>query len=257
MTVPLPQACKQLTHATINTNPATFADVTSISLDGHRAAFLMKSGPAPWPGRYVFYNNSAFDGNDPAANTADDGAIATDKTVLLPGHTATSLNYTGYSGGINGIMVDLYGAAGATAADFSFKVGNDNDPSGWATAPAPTSVTVRAGAGTGGADRVTITWADGAIANQWLQVTTLATANTGLASPDVFYVGNVVGDATSDGLVTPADAVAIRNDAHTIALSPATITDACDINRDKKVSPTDGIICRNNGGATLNLITVP
>ena len=41
--VPLAQACKQLTHDTILQDPSTFADVTSISLVGHRAAFLMKS----------------------------------------------------------------------------------------------------------------------------------------------------------------------------------------------------------------------
>jgi len=35
--------------------------------------------------RRVFYNRSTFDGNDPAANEADDGAIAADKTALLPG----------------------------------------------------------------------------------------------------------------------------------------------------------------------------
>ena len=27
-------------------------------------------------GRHVFYNNSAFDGNDPSANAADDAAVA-------------------------------------------------------------------------------------------------------------------------------------------------------------------------------------
>ncbi|MCK4275430.1 MAG: hypothetical protein KAX78_02885, partial [Phycisphaerae bacterium] len=51
-------------------------------------------------GRYVFYNNSALDGLDPAANAADDGAIATDKTALLGGSTAAFANYTSYSRGI-------------------------------------------------------------------------------------------------------------------------------------------------------------
>ena len=263
-TVPitLAQACKQLTHATINQDPSTFADVTSISLPGHRAAFLLKSAPTPTGtvvGRYVFYNNSAFDGNDANANAADDGAIATNKSALLPGHTATAANYTSYGRGINGIMVDISGLTGTpTAADFSFKVGNNGTPSGWATAPAPTSVTVRAGAGVGGSSRVTILWADGAIAGKWLQVTTLGTA-----SQDVFYFGNAIGDtcnSTGDAQVTPADVTAIRNNAHTMALSPAAITDAWDINRDKKVSPTDEILCRNygtNSSTALNLIAVP
>ncbi|NIM48763.1 MAG: hypothetical protein GTO22_05815, partial [Gemmatimonadales bacterium] len=77
-------------------------------------------------GRYVFYNDSAFDGDDPAAGAEDDNAIATDKTALLPGGTATFANYTSYSRGINGIMVDIAGLpAGDTldADDFAFRVG--------------------------------------------------------------------------------------------------------------------------------------
>jgi len=215
-------------------------------------------------GRYVFYNNSAYDGNDPAANASDDAAIATDKQALLPGGTATFANYTSYSRGINGIMIDITGLPDTpTASDFEFKVGNDNDPSSWATAPAPLSVTVRAAAGAGGSDRITIIWADGAIQKQWLQVTVLATANTGLGSPDVFYFGNAVGEtgnSTGEAEVTPTDEVAVRNNPHTLDRNPADITDNCDFNRDRKVGPTDAIICRNNGtsGPTaLQLINVP
>ncbi|MGA2060941.1 MAG: hypothetical protein ABSG67_10700, partial [Thermoguttaceae bacterium] len=65
-------------------------------------------------GRYIFYNNSKFDA------AGDSGAIATDKTALLPGQTATFANYTSYSLGINGIIVDIQGLANAgslTAAD--------------------------------------------------------------------------------------------------------------------------------------------
>lgn len=43
-------------------------------------------------GRGIFYNNWAFDGNDPAPNVLDDLAIATDKSALLPGETATFAN---------------------------------------------------------------------------------------------------------------------------------------------------------------------
>ncbi len=50
-------------------------------------------------GRYVFYNESVFDGDDPAANAADDDAGAYHKWALLPGGTATSANYTGFSRG--------------------------------------------------------------------------------------------------------------------------------------------------------------
>ncbi|MCD6304270.1 MAG: lamin tail domain-containing protein, partial [Planctomycetes bacterium] len=121
--------------------------------------------------RHVFYNNSAWDGLDTAANAGDDDAIAPDKTALLPGQTATFANYTSFSKGVNGIMVDVMGLpATPTESDFIFRAGNTQDPSTWQAAPAPQEITVRPGDGDGGSDRVTITWADGAIAKEWLQV---------------------------------------------------------------------------------------
>src|SRR5688572_23735870 len=36
-------------------------------------------------GRYVFFNHSAFDGNDPTANASDDLAVAPSIVPLLPG----------------------------------------------------------------------------------------------------------------------------------------------------------------------------
>ncbi len=215
-------------------------------------------------GRYVFYNNSAFDGNDPTANASDDAAIAPDKTALLPGGTAAFANYTSYASGINGIMIDIPSLPGTPAvADFAFKVGNDNNPAGWSAGPAPSSVTIRPGAGAGGSDRVTIIWADNAIEKQWLQVTVLATGNTGLSSPDVFYFANAIGEtgnSPSDAEVTPTDEIGVRNNPHTLGQNPATITDAYDFNRDRKVGPTDAVICRNNGTSSptaLKLINVP
>src|SRR5207248_5029700 len=129
------------------------------------------------------------------------------KHALLPGQTATFANYTSYSKGINGIIVDIAGlpsgGASLSADDFIFKGGNDNNPSAWPAAPAPAAVTVRPGPS--GASRIDITWPDGAIQKQWLQVTVKADANTGLATADVFYFGNAVGDAgnhSSDAQVT-------------------------------------------------------
>jgi len=157
-------------------------------------------------GRHVFYNNSTWDGNDPLAGASDDAAAAIDKTALLPGGTAGPANYTSYYRGINGVMVDIDDLPGApTAADFVFEVNSAGAPDTWMSAPAPTSVTVRPGAGTGGKDRITIIWADGAIRDQWLKVTVLATPETGLAAADVFHFGSTVGDADGDGQVTSAD----------------------------------------------------
>ena len=238
-------------------------------------------------GRYVFYNNSFWDGNDPSANANDDDAIApspvvTDpgepakelgKEALLPGETASFVNYTSYSKGLNGIMVDIAGMTGTpTLADFDFKVGNDNDPTGWSAAPDP-QISVRTGAGVGGSDRITLIWADndpntatpgsGAIANQWLQVTVLANlSTTALLEDDVFYFGNAVGecgDSSVHAYVTTQDESGVRDNPHSFG-DYATISDAYDFDRNAYVTTIEQMIVRNNVtgfGSALELITVP
>jgi hypothetical protein len=213
-------------------------------------------------GRHIFYNQSAFDGNDSAANASDDGAIATDKSALLPGGTATFANYTSYSRGINGVMVDIGGLPGTpTASDFEFKVGNDNTPSGWSAAPAPTSISLRAGAGVGGSARLTVLWANNAIQKQWLQVTVKATAATGLAADDVFYFGNAIGEAgnsATDARVNATDEILARNNPK--PSGQAAVDFAYDYNRDSRVNATDQILARNNPTSSvtaLKRITVP
>ena len=244
-------------------------------------------------GRQIFYNNSVFDGNNPGPGEGDDFAIApppslydpaeTDKQLgkqaLLPGQTASLVNYTNYSRGINGIMVDIVGLGGraVTAADFAFKVGNSSDTSQWSLAPAPLSVTVRRGAGANSSDRVTIIWADedpltaqrepGAISNEWLQATVLSDASggsLGLAHDDVFYFGNAIGetgDSPSDAKVNATDILAGRSHWH-LASDPAPIYDAYDFDRDGLVNPESAdetIASRNqtNFLTALALITAP
>jgi hypothetical protein len=209
-------------------------------------------------GRKVFYNQSAWDGNNAAANTNDDLAIATNKVALRRGQVATFANYTSYSKGINGIMVDLALLGTPTAADFTFKVGNDNTPDSWpVVATPPTSITVRSGAGVSGTDRVTIIWPANAILKQWLEVTVLATANTGLAAPDIFYFGNAIGESgnsASDAKVDPADELAARAHPRNIAFDPAPIGDPYDYNRDKAVDPGDQLIARANQTGVFNAL---
>ncbi len=211
--------------------------------------------------RYVFYNNSAFDGNDPAANALDDNAIAPDKEALLPGDSASFANYTSYSRGINGIMIDVVDLPTRPVADdFLFRVGNDDDPAGWSLLRIEPTISVRAGAGTHGSDRVTIVLPDGAVRGQWLEVTTLPTTSTGLAAADVFYFGNAVGESgnsTRDAMVTSADEIGARRNPH--LFDPAAIDDVYDFNRDRLVSSTDQILVRANITIfdALNLIRVP
>ncbi len=205
--------------------------------------------------RLVFYNNSGFDGNNPAINAADDGAIATDKTALLPGQTATFANVTSYVLGLNGLMVDIAGAVGGvTAADFSFRAGTTADPAAWAAAPAPSATAVRNLGG--GVNRVTVTWNDFALVDTWLQATVLATAATGLAAPDVFYFGNLIGETGDDAsalAVTAADATAIDSNAAT----PAAVDNPYDIDRDGDVDGADAGIARQHAGQTLPLFEAP
>ena len=210
-------------------------------------------------GRYAFYNHSAWDGNNTAATAQDDAAIATDKRALLPGQQALFANYTSYSRGMNGIMVDLVGlpqGANLTASDFSFRVGNTNNPGTWAIAPAPSQVLVRPGAGAAGSTRVDIVWPDNAIQKQWLQVTVAADASTGLIAPDVFFFGNAIAESGNDpasAFVNATDEITARNDPHNF-INPALINNVHDYNRDKKVDATDQILARNNGTNFLSAL---
>lgn len=211
-------------------------------------------------GRYAFYNDSGFDGNNAVLSPADDGAIATDKQALLPGGgPATFQNYTSYSKGINGIMVDVAGPAVATAlSDFTFQSGDSLDPSQWPAAPAPTGYLVRPGAGVNGSTRVEISWADHAIQNEWLAVTVVADSNTGLASSDTFYFGNLAGASgkpptNGQVTVTAADETAARNDPHGL-INPAAVTNPHDYDRDGKVNAVDQIVARYDKGSTLAVL---
>jgi hypothetical protein len=215
-------------------------------------------------GRHVFYNQSKFDGNDVTANASDDAAIATDKSALLPGGTASFANYTSFGRGLNGIMVDINGLPATTlsASDFEFKVGNSDTPSAWTPLAASPTVTVRPNGGNDNSSRVTLIWPTGAAIKQWLQVTLKANDNTGLTTPDVFYFGNAVGESgnvTGDYSVSITDEIIARNNP--VSINPGTtVINRFDYNRDGTVSVVDQILARNNittGATKLKQITVP
>jgi hypothetical protein len=206
--------------------------------------------------RQVFYNESFFDGGNAGAGAgpADDAAIASDKTALLPGAKATFAQYTSYLRGLNGIMVDLEGLPGdPTAADFEFRAGNTATPAEWPAAAAPASVTVRRGAGLGGSDRVTLIWGADAVKGSWLQITVLPTLATGLAQPDVFYFGNAVGEtgnSATDARVTATDALRVLSNLST----GAGVTNRFDINRDGRIGAADRLGVLGNISALDPLI---
>jgi uncharacterized delta-60 repeat protein len=213
-------------------------------------------------GRWLFYDNSAYDGHAPGPNRGDNDAVATDKRPLLPGGAAGFANVSGYSRGINGVMIDVAGGMPLTALvgvamNVGLKMGTGGDPAAWPDAPRPTLISVFPGDGAGGSDRIVLTWPDGAIRNTWLRVTVRdVDFNGGFGLPDdTFVFGNLIGDA--------ADAGALKVDAADVAATRAaggrrvTITTAADHNRDGRVNALDQAIVRAAQGHKLSPVSIP
>ena len=233
----------------------TVNDGLASSNAAHSVLTVIPAGTASVAGLHLFYNHSKFDGDNLAAGAADDQAIATDKQALPQGQTATQANYTNYYRGINGIMVDIAGPHGAVSAnDFILQVGNNNLPDTWLDAPSPLTVTTRAGAGQGGSDRVEIIWADGAIANEWLQIVVAANSHTGLTTPDTFLFGNSTGESgnsSNDANVTAIDALRVINRVLSGGTGAATIDDPLDYNRDGNITAIDALLAINRMQSSL------
>ena len=198
-------------------------------------------------GRHVAYGGAT------AAYGPD--AIATDIDVLLPGETSTAAHYTNYVRGLNRLLVDIDSIPGTpTAADVSLAAGT-----GFGTAVTPTAVDVVPGGGAGGSDRLRITIADGDAANTWLRVTLAASPATGLTAPDVFYVGNQIGDVSgveSNGTVrTNSFDTLLTRFNQSPAVDSAAVDNRYDINRDGRVNSFDTLLTRFNqlpsGGLTM------
>jgi hypothetical protein len=225
--------------------------------------------PATVAARRVFYNASRFDRSNTAANADDDAAIDPTKVALLPGAKATAASVTGFTGGINGIMVDVTGLGSRVlrVEDFVFRIGSGPDVETWQTLPTMStpqhqqpinnfSLNIRPGAGVGGSDRVTLLLLNGLVKNTWLQVTMLPGERTGLAAPDVFYFGNLVGE-TGDGSVTirttALDLAAVKRGLNQLA----SVTSAIDFDRDGRVTSLDLSAARANLNRSLFVLSAP
>jgi hypothetical protein len=104
---------------------------------------------------------------------------------------------------------------------------------------------------------VKVEWPDNSIKNQWLRLTVKANANTGLASPEVYYLGHLQGEATGgDGsvfTVLVGDILAIRGQ-----LSLVVNADSIhDLDKSGTVLVADILGCRSNLTGTLRQITGP
>jgi hypothetical protein len=212
-------------------------------------------------GRRLFYNNSIWDNEGYGYTNAS--AIATDKVAYIPSGggatTSTFANMSSYTGGINGIMVELAGTHGAlTADDFTIRMSGqfnamNNSPGTWAAAPSFT-VTLVPDTPVSGTDRYELIWPDGAIVNRYVYVLVEGNdteggnnTNTGLATSDYFFYGNMIGDTGQDAYPYPyvnaTDQLQTRaNSGDTDILSPF------DFNRDAEVNAIDTLTVRNNLG---------
>jgi hypothetical protein len=239
-------------------------DGDGFGIYSQRYADVPVTPPSTVVDRRIFYNNSFYDGNNTGINAADAQAIDPTKSAYLPGSGAATFgNITGFSKGINGIMIDvdtIPNPAGIDAGDFVFRVGNNNTPGSWSAAPAPSNVMVATGAGTSGSDRITITWTDGAIQKQWLEVQVLSNTDTGLpdnfgdqgSGPvgDAFFFGSAVGgsgdgDSAMAAPTNASDEQGARNNPHGFG-NFALVDDAYDYNKDRSVNATDQAISRDN-----------
>ena len=238
--------------------------ITAVDPGGESASSLETSATTiiPTPvatviNRAIFYNNSSYDGNDPTANVADDSAIATDKQALLPGQTASFSNYTSYDKGINGLIVDLANASSfgtVDATDFTFQISNDGV--NWTAAPAASSITSRLTPGNAASQRIEILFADGSITNKWLRVNVHAAGHTGLAAPDVFYFGNLVGGTGQHNNVAIVNITDISITKQAVN-TPATITSIVDFNRTGQVTISDVSLAKLNNQISIPLFTAP
>jgi hypothetical protein len=223
---------------------------------GQRFDLIVKPPAATVAGRYAFYNGSHFDGADAGASPADDLAIAADKSALPAGAVPGFLNVTSYNKGINGVMIDI---ANLPVIDALLDA-NDFD---FGSAPEPFSISVRPGAGVGGSDRITLIWRDynpldlsplpQAVANGWLTITVKANAHTGLAQPDVFSFGNLIGETGEGFRVNALDLGAVKKDLNTLS----GISSATDINRDGRVNALDLGLVKSNLNHALSMILPP
>jgi len=153
-------------------------------------------------GASVFYNDSGFEFFGGLNAAIDDS-----KRLLSPSTTPQKTSFTNVSGftkGLNGIMLSLAGLVGSqlNPSDFIFRVAPNDvfgvvNPSTWALAPAPGSINVTAGS-TSAPGRVRIEWPDNVLQNTWLQIIVRSNANTGLPLPAVFYVGNALGEVDGE-----------------------------------------------------------
>ncbi len=242
--------------------PTTFGNfdfnVTSTSGNTGNVRVNIQLGTTAVPAAIVgsFVNHVGYTGSG--------SSIDTGKVLAKEGASSQQLGFNNLintTRGINGLAFDIANLPGSiTDSDFIFQMSPlevfseaANPVSGWQSAPDPGSVTVQPGL----PSRVLITWPDNAIANRWLRVTVKANANTGLAAPEVYYLGHLQGESTGPSggkfTVLVADILAVR-----AALSQsATASSIVDLDKSGVVLVADILAARSQLSKELTQITIP
>ena len=144
-------------------------------------------------------------------------------------------------------MLDLAaGGAHATlnASDFTFRVGLNNVAEQMGHGSGSVVYCHTTCAGFLGSDRIELTWTDGSIKNEWLEVTIHADSTTGLSVPYTFFYGSLqgnsgIGDTGALAITSSTDENGARSHGGT-----ATVTNVYDYNKDGFVNSSDEIAAR-------------
>lgn len=214
-------------------------------------------GAAPYgtvAGRHIFYNQSVFDGNKAAIDAAavvgtfndDQEAVDGNKIALRAGigmGYATQAQYTGFSKGITGVIVDIASAPRApVVGDFAF-INKGRTGTGTAVVT-PSDFKVWVGAGDGGSDRCFIAFTADSLKLVWLEVQVLGGTGKLLATQDTHWWGNSPGDCVIDGHTTAAiltnasDAGAVKAGYNSLK-NPSPVTSLFDIDKSRVVDAQD------------------
>lgn len=206
-------------------------------------------------GRYVFYNNSYFDGYYTDINTTigpktDSAAIDPSKRPLMTGDgKAVFANWTGYIKGINGLAYDVVLAASSAdpePSDFAFRNIGRLGTDAYAISPLSSGKIILREANPR-IVRMVFAFGDGGVKNSWLQVD----IGEGFGAPaETHYWGNAaadvgIGNADTCILVSVSDELAIRSHPST-ALNRSAVSDPYDVNKDSLVNAQDQLYTRAN-----------
>lgn len=216
----------------------------------------LPSEPAEVVGAFVYHS----------AWSVPEDAIDQSKILALEGGGPQQLDFEhliNTAQGVNGLVFDVLNLASPaqiSASDFEFQWSpsgsfepGDHPPVGWQLAPAPLSIQVAGES----PSRILLQWPSGSIMNRWLRVTLKSTVASGLESPQIYYIGHLLGETTAASgdtfAVTFADITPIRSSIGQAVDSSSSV----DIDKSGTVSFGDISAMRVNVGAQLPRIVIP